>query len=382
MSKKIPVYAWYFPNWHPDARNDKLHGNGWTEWQCVKNAVKRFENHQLYHPLWGYENEADPVVMEKKIDTAMKYGVDGFLWDFYWFDDEVGEGETKGSYRIKALNEGFFGAKNNEQFQIALMWCNHDSGYAHPAAYRNVARTQMPGDVKPETFFKMTEYLIKNYFWRKNYIRVDGKLYFILWDVRLFMKNMGGLHSAAVMLNDFRKRVREAGLGELCLSTAYRPWSDDAEFEKTLRALGIDSMCTYNWPMEPKTPERFEWPHFPYSDFVDTGIDTYRRSNTSMTLPVSITVTQGCDCSARTVASDMYEPIGYPFTWITENKNVADFERALRAAKSFFHSAESTGQFISISTWNEWTEGNFLEPSIEDGYASLEAVKRVFLDEE
>ena len=35
MKGKIPVLAWYFPNWHPDPRNDELHGKGWTEWEVV-----------------------------------------------------------------------------------------------------------------------------------------------------------------------------------------------------------------------------------------------------------------------------------------------------------------------------------------------------------
>ena len=100
---KIPVYAWYFPNWHPgDPLNERWHGHGWSEWQGVKYAAKRFDGHVIYHPLWGYEDESDPAVMGRKIDTALEYGVDGFMWDFYWFEQE-------GGYRLKAL-EAFFKA--------------------------------------------------------------------------------------------------------------------------------------------------------------------------------------------------------------------------------------------------------------------------------
>ena len=41
-------------------------------------------------------------------------------------------------------------------------------------------------------------------------------------------------------------------------------------------------------------------------------------------------------------------------------------------------SGRFTGDFITLTTWNEWTEGNFMEPSVEDGYAYLEAVRDVF----
>ena len=47
--KNTKIYAYYFPNWHPDKRNDEWHGKGWTEWEVVKCARPRFEGH--YQPL-------------------------------------------------------------------------------------------------------------------------------------------------------------------------------------------------------------------------------------------------------------------------------------------------------------------------------------------
>jgi hypothetical protein len=71
MSKHIDLYAYYFPNWHQDRRNDIWHGKGWTEWEVLKCARPRFPGHnQPLVPLWGYEDEADPAVMDKKILCA------------------------------------------------------------------------------------------------------------------------------------------------------------------------------------------------------------------------------------------------------------------------------------------------------------------------
>ena len=87
MSKK-EVLAWYFPNWHPDPRNDKWHGKGWTEWEVAKCARPRFEGHyQPRIPQWGYGDESDPQVMAGKIAAAKEHGITGFLWDTYWFSD-------------------------------------------------------------------------------------------------------------------------------------------------------------------------------------------------------------------------------------------------------------------------------------------------------
>lgn len=103
MNRRPIVSAFYFPNWHVDPRNEKYHGTGWTEWRVAQYATPRFEGHeQPKVPLWGYEDEADPAVMEKKIAAAADHGVDNFTFDFYFFED--------GPYRERCLNEGFLKA--------------------------------------------------------------------------------------------------------------------------------------------------------------------------------------------------------------------------------------------------------------------------------
>jgi hypothetical protein len=81
--KKYSKQAWYFPNWHADKLNDMWHGKGWTEWEVAKYATPKFEGHyQPKIPVWGYEDESLPEVMEKKIKVAKEHGFDGFIFDF------------------------------------------------------------------------------------------------------------------------------------------------------------------------------------------------------------------------------------------------------------------------------------------------------------
>ena len=56
----------------------------------------------------------------------------------------------------------------------------------------------------------------------------------------------------------------------------------------------------------------------------------------------------------------------------------ADFRRALIAARDFYRSGRFTGDFITLTTWNEWTEGGYLEPEKKYGYGYLDAIKKVF----
>ena len=104
MSKNnVEIAAYYFPNYHIDPENEAFHGKGWNEWKLLQSATPRFENHQQPKaPMWGYEDESDPVVMEKKIDAASDHGLHAFIFDWYWYS----KGKT-GSF-IPGIHAGGF----------------------------------------------------------------------------------------------------------------------------------------------------------------------------------------------------------------------------------------------------------------------------------
>lgn len=124
MNRKPPraspvLSAYYFPNYHVDARNEQRYGTGWTEWELVKRAVPRFEGHILPHEsAWGCLDETDPAVMQRKIEAATSHGIGHFIFDWYYYDD--------GPFLQRALDEGFLGAPNPEEMAFSLMWANHD----------------------------------------------------------------------------------------------------------------------------------------------------------------------------------------------------------------------------------------------------------------
>lgn len=372
MANKTPeVYAWYFPNWHPDPRNDAWHGKNWTEWEVVKCARPRFEGHvQPKVPLWGYEDESDPKVMEKKIDAALEHGIDGFLWDMYWFED--------GSYRLRALEEGFFGAANQEKFKIGIMWCNHDPIFAHPASLMHPNLPLMKGEVTVECFREMTDYFIKNYFWRPNYTRVDGKIFFGIWLLVKLADSFGGVKATRMILDEFRQRVRNAGLGELYIAAphhnAMASYDDDAErVNQLFEDLGIDGGLRYSCMTREEC-----FPSEPYSDYTDDAIANFAKDEAMFNFPLELGVCSGWDASPRTLQSDMYDNVGYPFTTVVTDNRPELFQKQLQAAKEFAERPEYNGHMVTISCWNEWTEGSYLEPDEQYGYGMLEAVRNVF----
>ena len=370
MKKRPIICAYYFPNWHVDPRNEALHGKDWTEWRVVQCATPRFPGHeQPKIPLWGYRDEDDPAVMAQKIKAASEHGIDAFVFDWYFFQD--------GPYRERCLENGFLRAPNTGDLKFAIMWANHDPVYSHPRAYRK-PQDHVPwsGKITPETFVKCADYCIEKFFGRANYLRVDGALYFDIYRPESFAEDVGGADAAAALIRDFRGRAEKAGLGELRISanTGGLSWWDGG-FEKVnelCKKIGFDTISSYGGCPSPK-----KFPSVDYLEWCEELKERLRLMNSGFKLPYNPSVASGWDSSPRTVQSDMYENIGYPFSAVAVGSTPENFEKTLRYFYEFMVSAEASGNMLHISCWNEWTEGSCIEPDMKYKYGYLEAVKRV-----
>lgn len=367
MNRRPIVSAFYFPNWHVDPRNEKYHGTGWTEWRVTQYATPRFEGHeQPKVPLWGYEDEADPAVMAKKIAAAADHGVDNFTFDFYFFED--------GPYRERCLNEGFLKAPNRDRITFSIMWANHDHIYAHPGSYWKPAEPAWRGDVSVETFRKCTDYCIEHYFPQPNYLRIDGALHFAIYRPWNIIKEMGGIEIFQRELAAFRARVEAAGLGRLWLdlpAAGFAAWEHIEEAGAPLRVLGADSSFAYSWGY------RDTFPAEEYQPWAEKNIRNQARFMEKLSVPYNPVAAPGWDSSPRTVQSDMFDNIGYPFGPVVTGSSPARFEAALRRISELME-RENAGPMVNLSCWNEWTEGAYLEPDTKSGFGYLEAIRNVF----
>ncbi len=369
MKKRPTVCTYYFPNWHVDERNEEMHGKGWTEWRVVQYATPRFPGHeQPKVPLWGYDDEANPVHMEKKIKAAADHGIDAFIFDWYYFSD--------GPYRERCLQEGFLPAANCQDIEFALMWANHNPIYAHPGSYLHPGSQLWNGDVDAATFIKCTDHCIKHYFNQPNYLRVNDGLYFSIFNIQSMVKQLGGMDVAKLLFKDFRHRVEKAGLGKLTLDARVCEFGID-DFESTnkfIKELDIDIASNYIWANR----SHDDFPTLDYSAWFERCKEDAHIYTSGLKIPYNPIVAQGWDASPRTVQSDMHDKTEYPFGTIVINNTPELFEKALRHIADFMDSDVSTGSMIHIPCWNEWTEGAYLEPDTINGYGYLEAIKKVF----
>ncbi len=378
MKNDYIVSAFYFPNFHKgDKHNELYHGKGWNEWRLVEQARPRFLNHQMPKvPLWGYEDESDPKVMEKKIEACINYGIDNLIFDWYYYDD--------GPFLNKCIDEGFLNAKNNRDMKFSIMYANHDWLDIHPLplAYINDQKCELKGTMKSETFDAAIDYIINHYFICPNYFRLDGGLFLSIYEINKFVATYGGINNAKAAIKRFRNKVEKAGLGKLHLNAIV--WGIkilEGESNSTLSGrdlieLGFDSVMSYVWVHE------HEIPHFPETEYSEyrkiCENDFHVLTKRFEGIPYYPNVTCGWDPSPRANQTDIYENRGYPFMSVLKNNTAKEFKKALLTIKKQLDNSHLKTKFLTINAFNEWTEGSYLEPDTEEKFGKLEAIKSVF----
>mgnify|MGYP003318648879 CR=1 FL=1 len=359
LAAQYDVAAYVWPAYQPEPRWAELgiFKDGKGEWQNVYEAMPKWKGHeQPRKPRWGYENEADPKVMEKKIEAAVSHGVNVFIYDWYWYGGRP--------FLEDALNKGFLGAKNNGKMKFFIMWANHNVNKAWDNKVADKDEIVWRGAVSGEEFKQLVARWIKLYFARPNYYRIQGRPVLMIYEVETFVRGCGGLAKASEAVTYLRQACRDAGLGGVHLM-----FCDRRINPQYVKALGVDSATIYNF-IHYADPEKMS-DYETWSEFAARRFDAAKKE---LGLPVYFPhASVGWDQNPR-----------YPMSVRTSsvtNSTPKKFELVLRRAKEWADQNVPPGfpKLITVNSWNEWTEGSYLEPDVKWGFGYLEAVKKVFL---
>lgn len=369
----VTVAVYFYPNWGAYEE---------SEWPLIHDAKPRFQGHQQPKvPLWGYTNENDPKFMAQKIDAAADHGVDAFIFDWYWYDTtHLSPGSLKYHWSgnkilHKALEEGFLKAPNKNRLKFSLMWANHNRGDI------------LQGAVTLETWERMMDYVIENYFSQSNYWKIDGCPYFSIYQMFTFLEMFGNDYAkASEALDSFRDKVN-AGFPGLHLNAVLWGLREDAN--KMIEEFGINSTTSYVWvhhnglPDSPTT--EYTKAAETYFHSVDSGgaYNGLDKPASEIAAPYHINVSMGWDASPRAgnVSDTEYSlRSGYGFGPVIANNTPELFKKYLLVAKEMTLMKPENERIITINSWNEWSEGSYLEPDTINGMAYLEAIKDVFGD--
>ena len=340
-------------------------GNG--EWETVRDAVARFPGHQWPRkPLWGYQDEADPAVMEHQIDEAADHGVNVFIYDWYWYDNRP--------FLEQCLNDGFLKAKNRSRMKFYLMWANHDVTYGWDRRISTLDYETVfwQGSANREQFHTVAERWMEKYFGLDEYYRIDGKPVLSIYDLNNFINGLGGVENARREMEWLNAEAEKRGLGGVHyqlvkFGTAHTNLSG---FDKP-RDFRPAELMPY-LPFSSLT--HYQFAHFShmgrdYGEIMERVREEWKEIEADFMIPYFPHVSIGWDNTPRYATNT---------SSVVKNNTPAAFESALREARAL---ADRTGvRLITINSWNEWTETSYLQPDDLYGYGYLDAVKRVFAE--
>lgn len=356
------VAAFVWPSCHDDSLGHKyLWGDGEGEWEVIKKGDARFEGHQQpKQPLWGYEHDNDPKVVERWIDTALKYGVNTFIYDWYWF--------MNGPYLEGAVNDGFLKASNNEKMHFYLMWANHfvKHNYWNYHRYGDDESILFDPVIDENNYKIIVDRIISQYFTRPNYVKIDGCPVFGIFSIDNFVAGFDGdLDKAGAAVRYFDEKAREAGFKGVHLQEIHGGgWmlNEDtaARMKEKIEKVGIDSEAFYNMG-------GFDCDYMVHGQ---NGIDIREQWDSIFDVPVYPTVSIGWDDTPRFPAKGAADVTRF-------HHSPKTFATYLQAAKQYADRHPDQPKFIMINAWNEWIEGSYLLPDRLNGYGYLEAVRDV-----
>ena len=339
----IRAIAFHLPQYHPIPENDAWWGKGFTEWTNVRKARPLFQDHYQPHvpSELGYYDLLDPQVRASQAELARKYGIHGFCYYHYWFNGKL--------LLETPLHEIL--ASGEPDLPFCLCWANEDWTRAWDG---NSGQVLMKQNYSEEDDRRHIQYLCK-FFKDRRYIRVNGKPLFLVY-------RASRIPDPPKTTDIWRTEAVKAGIGEiyLCRVESFQSEHNDPS------VLGFDAAVEFQ-PDWSRLGEKVTYPdskeHAIYSyaavaaNMISKPLAPYKR------FPC---VTPSWDNSARRPQNatvligstpELYQ------SWLQE---------ALRRAPR----ENSNESIVFINAWNEWGEGNHLEPDVKFGRGYLEATRR------
>ena len=362
---RVCAYVW--PSCHDDSLAHRwLWEDGEGEWEVIKKGNPRFEGHyQPKQPLWGYELDDDPQVVEKWIQTALKYGVNTFIYDWYWYKDPDG---GSGPYLEDALDKGFLGAPSNRKMGFYLMYANHTVAHNYWNYHKWGKDQSLLFDprIGMEDWKKVVERVINQYFHLPNYVKIDGCPVFAMFNAELFIQGFSSPEEAAQAMDYFRAEVRKAGFPGLHLQLTPGGGSDpnpqsSERMKYNIGLLGINSIAFYNMG-------GFDCDYITHNE---NAVRMRNNTDAAYEIPLFPTVSIGWDDTPRFPAKGAKDVTRF-------HQTPQVFATYLKVAKDYADThRDSQPPFIMINAWNEWVEGSYLLPDRLNGFGYLEAVRDV-----
>ena len=341
--------AFYLPQFYPIPENDRWWGKGFTEWTNVGNAKPLFRGH--YQPRvpadLGYYDLRIPEVRLLQAEMAKAAGIEGFCYWHYWFNG------------TRLLDRVFSEVVSTGQpdFPFCLCWANHSW----------IAKTwdpAIPGKMLIEQTYPGEEDYIRHFnamlpaFKDPRYLTINEKPIFGIFDP----SNIPDIEFMSQIWNHL---AQQNGLppfyffalaqGAEKLAPSHRAGFNAIVYDAMFDAVYSYQNATLFSRAKAKLNSTLKSPNpIPYDYYARLAIRKFHEHPD--TIPC---IDPNFDHSPRSGVAGTILHNSTPEKWGELCKETAQL-------------VESRGEeLLFIKSWNEWGEGNYLEPDLRHGDAYI-----------
>lgn len=349
------IIAFYLPQYYPTIENDDWWGKGFTEWTNVGRAKPLFNGH--YQPKvpseLGYYDLRLPEVREQQASLAKEAGIEGFCYWHYWFNGK------------RLLDRVFREVVESGQpdFPFCLCWANH-------SWYKKTWDPNQPNIMLEEQTYPGIQDYTTHFndllpaFKDARYIKVDGKPVFGLF-------NAVDLPDIGEFIDIWNRLAKENGFpGVYFFGFTYEETYHKKMVDSKIDSIVFDYMYAYIRKIEQnkflkirrKIREIFGLPNYinysQYALFVKSIYFDNRR--------VHPCVIPNFDHSPRSGAKNIILHDANPSIW---GDMCASVIKKLKTR-------DGEDNLMFIKSWNEWGEGNYMEPDLKYGRGYIEELSK------
>lgn len=351
MTTQARVIAFHLPQYHPTPENDEWWGKGFTEWTNVAKAKPLYRGHmQPRIPAdLGFYDLRLPEARHAQAELAREYGIEGFCYYHYWF----------GGRRIleRPVNEIL--SSGEPDFPFCLCWANHSWSSVWDGTNKTLIEQTYPGMDDHRAHF---DWLLKA-FSDPRYITIDGKPVFLIY-------RPDDIPEIQSMVDLWRERAIAAGLpGLYLIGVSHR----DERWDP--RPLGLDACVMQALPKRNgRIPRRYwltklklalqkrksELTIWDYKEFMPSLL---RRNKVDFDdYPIAL---PRWDNTPRSGMRGV----------VLHDSTPQRFRQHLRQAIARVIHLPPQRRIVFLKAWNEWAEGNYVEPDQIWGRAYLDVIK-------
>lgn len=342
------LIAFYLPQFYPTKENDEWWEKDFTEWTNVRRAKPLFKGHQQPRvPAdLGYYDLRDPEVRERQAELAREAGIEGFCYWHYWFAGR------------RLLDRVFTEVveSGKPDFPFCLCWANH-------SWYRKTWDPKMPDKLLIEQTYPGEQDYIDHFyamlpaFKDDRYIKVNGKLLFGIFDpLNLGKENFETFRR---IWNDLAEKNHLPGFYFFAYSTRIGRIHeikafgyDHIVFDYLRELFRRTSLLAKYWRrlirIFVEKPDKI----YSYGVYVDIAKKTYSSQP---------------DVFPCLLPNFDHSPRSKKRGFILYNDSPERWKGLCQSIFRMSSSKDKEENLVFIKSWNEWGEGNYLEPDARYG---------------